>query len=300
MKQKTKINSDADKRPAGPVKQKMDSVLDKIYRYDAEHNMKIFSFIARGCFKIFGWFYYLAYIPFVRNRIEALDPDESDMTWLPINKNIEGGDGIALPEEVIDRIIEKSNYLVRIDFCACRIAYKCDNYPSEIGCLFMGESAKKISKKMAREVSVEEAKAHARKAVESGLVPIIGEARADHDLLNIPAEHKLMTLCFCCECCCVARFFANGPEDIITGITQPVEGLSIEVTDDCNGCGTCVSKCYLKAISIKNGRSVKSGYCRLCGRCASACPQNAIKLKLDNPKAVDDVVSRVLARVDIS
>jgi len=32
----------------------------------------------------------------------------------------------------------------------------------------------------------------------------------------------------------------------------------------------------------------------------AACPHNAIKLKLDNPHAVDDVVNRILAKVDLS
>jgi UDP-glucose 4-epimerase len=79
-----------------------------------------------------------------------------------------------------------------------------------------------------------------------------------------------------------------------------VEGLSLEVTGDCVGCGECVAKCFVEAIEIKEGRAVMSEYCTLCGRCAGACPQKAIKLKLDNPHAVDDVVKRITGRIDLS
>ena len=81
---------------------------------------------------------------------------------------------------------------------------------------------------------------------------------------------------------------------------HPVEGLSIEVTEDCVGCGKCEEICFLDAIQVRAGRAVIDDYCRICGRCAGACPKNAIKLKLDNPNAVEDVVDRVLAKVDLS
>ena len=81
---------------------------------------------------------------------------------------------------------------------------------------------------------------------------------------------------------------------------NPVKGMSVEVTDDCIGCGQCESTCFLDAIQVINGRAVIDAYCRVCGRCAGACPQDAIKLKLDNPNAADDVVNRILAKVDLS
>ena len=81
---------------------------------------------------------------------------------------------------------------------------------------------------------------------------------------------------------------------------EPVEGLSIEITEDCVGCGACVKKCFIEAIEIKEGRAVMSEYCTLCGRCAGVCPENAIKLKLNNPNAVDDVIKRITGRIDLS
>jgi UDP-glucose 4-epimerase len=280
--------------------QEKDSIATKIYKWDTRHGSKLLKGTAKSVFKLFEYLYALAYVPFIQKRIPALDPEQSDMTWIPINKNIEGSDGIALPEVIIDRLIELSNYRVIIDFCACRKVYSCKHYPEEIGCLFMGESARKISNKISRELTKEEAKAHLRKAVAAGLVPIVGEARADHDLLRIPSEGTLLTCCFCCECCCLSRFFKRGPAEVIHGIMEPLEGLSIEITEDCVGCGKCVKKCFIEALELKDGKAVMNEYCTLCGRCAGVCPENAIRLKLDNPNAADDVIKRILGRIDLS
>jgi UDP-glucose 4-epimerase len=256
--------------------------------------------MVKNFFKSFEWLYALAYIPALRDRIPALDPNLSDVSTIPINKDIEGAEGIALPEEVLDRLIDVSNYRVILNACACRNIYGCETYPQDIGCIFMGESAKKIPKDYSREATREEAKAHVRKALAAGLVPIVGEARADHDLLRIPFEGTLLTNCFCCECCCLSRAFRRGPVETVDGIMHPVEGLSVEVTDACVGCGTCVKSCFIDAIQVRAGQAVIDDYCRVCGRCAAACPHDAIKLTLDNPHAVDDVVNRILAKVDLS
>ncbi len=290
--------------PKETVKKISKTVLDKgvvpafnaAYEFDRKRGGRM----VKNFFKSFEWLYALAYIPALRDRIPALDPDLNDVSTIPINKDIEGAEGIALPEEVLDRLIDLSNYRVILDGCACRNIYGCETYPQDLGCIFMGESAKKIPKDYSREASVDEAKAHVRKALAAGLVPIVGEARADHDLLRIPFEGTLLTTCFCCECCCLSRAFRHGPVETVNGIMHPVEGLSVEVTEECVGCGTCVKSCFIEAIQVRAGRAVIDDYCRVCGRCAGACPHNAIKLKLDNPHAVDDVVNRILGKVDLS
>lgn len=290
--------------PKETAKKISKTVLDKgvvpafnaAYEFDRKRGGRM----VKNFFKSFEWLYALAYIPALRDRIPALDPNLSDVSTLPINKDIEGAEGIALPEEVLDRLIDISNFRVIIDQCACRAIYGCEDYPKDIGCIFMGESARKIPDDYRREASVEEAKAHVRKAFAAGLVPIVGEARADHDLLRIPPEGKLLTTCFCCECCCLSRAFRHGPVETVDGIMHGVEGLTVEVTDACVGCGTCVESCFIGAIQVRAGQAVIDDYCRVCGRCAGVCPVNAIKLKLDNPNAVDDVVNRILAKVDLS
>lgn len=251
-------------------------------------------------FKSFEWLYAMAYIPKLREKIPALDPNLSYVSTIPINKDIEGAEGVALPEEVLDRLIDISSYRVILGQCACRAIYGCKAYPKDVGCIFMGQTARKIPREYGREATKDEAKAHVRKAIAAGLVPIVGEARADYELLRLPYDRRLLTNCFCCECCCLSRAFRRGPVAIVDALLHPVKGLSVEVTDACVGCGTCERACFIQAIQVRAGRAVINEYCRVCGRCASACPHDAIKLRLDNPHAVDDVVNAILEYVDLS
>lgn len=56
------------------------------------------------------------------------------------------------------------------------------------------------------------------------------------------------------------------------------------VTDDCRGCGTCVSLCPMKNISISDRAPVYGSSCISCGACLQNCPQNAIHHK--NEKSI--------------
>ncbi len=249
-------------------------------------------------FEAWKYFIKLGRIQFFRDRLPEFDPDKSNVSWIPINRDIEGAGEIALPEEVLGRLIEKARHRVIVDFCGCRKVMECKSYPHDMGCLMMGESALLIPAKSSREVGVEEAKAHVRKAVEAGLIPVTGKARIDNDFFMIPDEGKLLTVCLCCDCCCITRFSRYMTPEILDGIHHPVEGLSVEVVGDCIGCGQCVAKCYIDAIELTGDRAVIGNMCRVCGRCAMHCPQGAIKLKLDNPGAVDAVVRRIESAVD--
>jgi len=253
---------------------------------------------ADKAFALAGNLFRLGRVPFAGERFPWLDPAKSNVSWIPINLGIAGADNIALPEEVLGRLIERASHRVIMNFCPCRQVNGCTHYPVETGCLMMGDSALKIPEKSRREVGVEEAKAHVRKAVEAGLVPILGKARVDNSLFMIPDEGKLLTTCFCCECCCITRYMRHVPPETLDKIQHPVEGLAIEVTDACTGCGACVSSCYIGAMEIKDGKASMGPLCRLCGRCAMACPQKAIQLVLDNSHAIDDVVARIESAVN--
>ena len=260
------------------------------------------EFIGHGSskygFAFMGNIFRLSQVPFLKDRIPWIDPQKSNVSWLPINADIEGAGSMALSIEVMDRLIETASYRAIVNFCPCRQVENCANYPVDIGCLMMGESARELPGKTAREVGVDEAKAHVRKATDAGLIPVVGKARIDNDLFLIRDQGRLLTTCFCCECCCIARYMTHIPEDMLDRVHRPVEGLSISVTDDCVGCGECVDACYMGALEVRDGRAVISSMCRVCGRCALRCPQHAIRLKLDNKNAADDVVARIRSFVD--
>lgn len=244
-------------------------------------------------------FSHIAKLSFLHDRLPIFDPQKTNYSVIPINQNIEGAENMTLPIEIIDRLIDKSSVRVIMKKCICRHNYDCSNYPDDVACLFLGESALETPKNWQIIADKDQAKQHARKAVSLGLVPMVGKIRFDSDTLGIVDRGKLMTICFCCECCCLGRFMAPLPAHLMDRLQHPVEGMTIEVTDQCIGCGECIDACYLKAIEIVNGRAVKKDICRLCGRCAARCPQQAIKIRLENPDVVDDVVNRLLSVVKI-
>ena len=220
-------------------------------------------------------------------------PDKTDMRWLPINEDIAMPEDTSLPLAVLDRLIEDASHRVIISYCGCREGFNCKDYPHDIGCLMMGDSAMEIEQYPMREVGVEEAKEHVRKAVEAGLIPIVGKARADNFIFRVKDRGRLLTVCLCCECCCITRYTRLLPARLLEPTFPHLEGLSIEVTDECTGCGTCIEHCYMEAIEVVGGRAVMSEYCRACGRCAYVCPEKAIDIRIEDPDFVEKTIERI-------
>ena len=147
------------------------------------------------------------------------------------------------------------------------------------------------------ELTKEQALAHARRAVGLGLVPMTGKVRVDNSLFFVKDEKKLLTVCFCCHCCCMMGYLKHTPAEHLDQVITPVEGLVIEVTDACTGCGTCVETCIFEAISIKDGKAVHSAQCRGCGRCERYCPNGAITITLTNLDFKQEVKKRISSHV---
>jgi UDP-glucose 4-epimerase len=149
-----------------------------------------------------------------------------------------------------------------------------------------------------RKVTKEEAIEHARKAIKLGLTPLTGKVRVDNFLMMTPDRSRLLTVCFCCHCCCMMGFYKHIPPSQLDQVISPVEGLTVEVTEGCVGCGTCLEYCIFEAISLEDGVAVHSDRCRGCGRCEINCPQNAVKISLDNPDVVADVEKRIESHLE--
>ncbi len=226
-----------------------------------------------------------------------LREDKSELRWLPINADIELPEDAPLPLALLDRFIEEASHRVIIDYCGCREGWKCKHYPRDIGCLMMGDDALLIERFPGREVGVEEARAHARRAVDAGLVPVVGKARVDNFIFDVRDRSRMLTTCFCCECCCVTRYTRYAPLKTLEPIQPRLEGITLTVTDRCIGCGQCAKHCYLEAIKFVNGRAVIGEYCRACGRCASVCAKDAIEISIDDPDFLEKAYAKIRAHV---
>jgi Na+-translocating ferredoxin:NAD+ oxidoreductase subunit B len=86
-------------------------------------------------------------------------------------------------------------------------------------------------------------------------------------------------VCNCCGCCCgILRGITDW------GIENSVAFANYFAVIDpitCTGCGTCITRCQVHAISELNGISVVArSRCIGCGLCVSGCPSHAATLQL--------------------
>jgi UDP-glucose 4-epimerase len=223
--------------------------------------------------------------------------DLTDMRWLPINADVELPDSAPAPLELLDRLIEEASHRVIFNACGCRTAFQCRFHPADIGCLLMGDSALESPEHLRREVSVDEAKEHARRAVEAGLVPQVGKARVDNYIFGIKDRSRLLTACFCCDCCCITRYEKHFPARHLDQMFPRLDGIKVEVNGECDGCRECVGRCYIQAIHVRDGRAVIDDRCRACGRCAAHCPAHAIKVRIEESRFLEMSYERIRAHV---
>ncbi len=199
--------------------------------------------------------------------------------FIPVNAEIARPENVPLPGLIVEKLIRESSFRFILNRCLCRSLEPCRNFPSEIGCLFMGEGAREIDPGLGREASVEETLEHHRKAVSRGLIPMAGKLRWDSLWLGVNRADQLLTICHCCDCCCYFKMYRHLPQEAARGLKK-MEGLKVEVGSACDGCGICVDRCFIGAMSLKDGVAVVGESCRGCGRCAVVCPQKTVKISI--------------------
>ncbi|NHK31582.1 MAG: 4Fe-4S ferredoxin [Asgard group archaeon] len=220
---------------------------------------------------------------------------------IKINQKIKTQNDIALPSKIVHNFIEKANHHWIMNFCLCRTANHCKNYPSEIGCLFLGEAVLKIDPDLGRLVSKEEAHKHIEKCRENGLIHLIGRNKLDAEWLDVKPGNKLMTICNCCECCCLWKMIPDLDLKISRKITK-LPGIKIIVNENCTGCKTCLENiCFVNAISIsENNAIINQDLCRGCGRCIEICPNDSIEIKILDENFILNSQNRVEKIIDLS
>jgi ferredoxin len=118
-------------------------------------------------------------------------------------------------------------------------------------------------------ITREEAKKYAAEMREMGLVVMTDNA----------ASMKNGVICFCCGCCC----------SITRGLTRwdnphafARSNFVAKAHEECVACGTCVDRCFFKAISVPEGAEsaqINPDRCMGCGVCTVACPTGAMRLE---------------------
>jgi ferredoxin len=181
-----------------------------------------------------------------------------------------------LPYEDVRAIVLAANAF-HVSDCICRkerdvAGNRACSFPVH-ACLSFSPVARKPGP---GDVTREEALALIDEAERLGLV---------HTVAN--AKSGLSYVCNCCGCCC----------GILRGITEfglehsvAASSYRAVVDDDaCTGCETCVERCQVKAITVRDGTAVVDrGRCIGCGLCVTGCAPEAVRLEqLPDAQAVE-------------
>jgi ferredoxin len=248
----------------------------------------------------------LTRIPFLGKIFDLLLFEGDEIIYLTqdrviqINQEVLNPEDLVLPSQILEYFIEKAKYHWIMNFCICRASMNCQNYPIELGCLFLGEAVLDINPELGRLVSKEDALEHIRKCSEAGLVHMIGRNRLDKQWLGVKAGNKLLSICNCDPCCCLWRISPLLNPKIGKKV-QKMPGVRVFVTEDCMGCKTCINEiCFVDAITIVNNRAKISKECRACGRCINICPQHAIKLEIKDKEFIKKSIQKIDRIIDVA
>jgi UDP-glucose 4-epimerase len=162
----------------------------------------------------------------------------------------------------------------------------------DLGCILLGDSSRLVDPGVGRSATVEEGLAHMERALESGLLPLIGHVWIDKLVFGVKDYSRLLTLCFCCRCCCVVRSEMRGLVSAYPRSLVPLEGIRVEVTEECVGCGECVPVCPIQNVSLDDGRARVGEMCLGCGTCARTCSRGNIEVVIEPGSAVQEELRR--------
>ena len=136
---------------------------------------------------------------------EKKDDRENYGHYIPVNLPMGDFENTVVPYKVLEYFINKASNIV-LRTCPCRERWECKDHDISLGCIFMGDDTKNmaLSPDEGYVATKEQALEHVRKAIDNGLVPLlgrnVGEAENGHGVRD---TGKFLSGCFCCECCCI-------------------------------------------------------------------------------------------------
>ena len=215
---------------------------------------------------------------------------------MPLDVDVtDKGEKVVLPIDLIKETLKKVNYIAGMDTCLCRDATKCEDFPVDLGCLFMGEAAKNAVKNgLGREFTYEEACARVDLAAQHGLMGQAVWIEVEQLLWGVPNDlmDQFLEICFCCPCCCITMRLARNATSKERHRFQPAGWTAVADKTKCTGCQECNAGphgCPVEAISFREDGKVEIDQetCVGCGICKTKCPENVIKIKQTMPMRGD-------------
>lgn len=187
---------------------------------------------------------------------------------IPVNKSISVINNI-LPYEQVQELIDTYNEFTVLD-CICRkekhILDKGCNKPLE-SCLSFGLASER-NKRLNRGRAIGRAEVHdiLSRAEKAGLVLQTGNAR------------NAVFICTCCGCCCGVLQSIKNDIRPAARVSSPFR-VKFDL-DKCSGCGTCIDRCQMDALSLNDGNILLNpDRCIGCGLCVSTCSTGSLTLQ---------------------
>lgn len=250
---------------------------------------------------IFNWRFWIAEITkkskTYRKLVDKMLFEDDEIVVIPntinINQKIESDGSEFLPTDIIKEVIKRCDDIVIMDSCLCRTSNNCQDYPQDLGCIFLGPTSKKIPSHVGKRATAEEALDQLRRADEAGLSHIIGRNKIDTVWMHIKPGIGLLTICHCCPCCCLWKVYPNLDNEISDKLER-LDGVRVELHEEnCMKCRKCLDACMFKAIDMKDGEiTIDTDICRGCGLCVNRCKFDAITIEYDDA-TIDNVVNRM-------
>jgi len=204
--------------------------------------------------------------------LSLLSTERPQMRTIPVGRSIAVEHHVATYDDV-SGILDSSEGPFAIIECICRKAAAmrgnpCRKTSRRETCMPIGGMAKHaIENGMGREISREEALEISRMNEADGLVFQPSNAQ------------KADFICACCGCCC-------GMLGLQKRLPRPVDFWAANYyaavsSGACTGCGVCVGRCQVEAVTIDEGGNtavIDPGRCIGCGNCIVTCPAEAMSL----------------------
>jgi Na+-translocating ferredoxin:NAD+ oxidoreductase subunit B len=205
-------------------------------------------------------------------RLAMLSTGVSQMRTIPVGKSISVEHQVATYDHIAD-VIRGSDGPFAILDCICRKSAAlrgnpCKKTTRHETCMPIGDITKYgVEQGAGRAISRDEALNIARMNEDEGLV------------FQPSNNQKVGFICTCCGCC-------YGMLHMQKSLPKPVDFWATNFyawvnTEACSGCGTCVERCQVDALTVDdrtNTSSVNPNRCIGCGNCVVTCPTGAMSL----------------------